>query len=172
LTSPQKEVDVYVGSGNIFTLSDGSRSSSVKIPTLTALLTISGSATTQIEYEYSVVGIGLVNLSGISITRKISTYEQIGSGILTLSGQVIYPDIIYIPSPDGSGSISILGSANNSLTKRYTDASGSLFAFYSGFESISRSNYIGLGTIYISNQVSAGSINNPFQIPRTYVVII
>jgi hypothetical protein len=76
-----------------------------------------------------------------------------------------------MPSPDGSGTINILGSSEESVIKIYDQTTGSLFGFSSGFESFSRSNYTGLGTIYIET-ISAGCTNNPFQIPRSYVVII
>jgi hypothetical protein len=170
-TSPQSEGEVYIGSGSLFALSGRSESYSAQTPESTIIFQISGSAITSIESEYSVVGIGLFALSGSAITSEIATYTQIGSGSITLSGQLVYPDIIFIPSPDGFGTINILGSANDSLTKIYKDTSGSLFGFSSGFESFSRSNYIGFGTIY-AQQISAGCTNNPFQIPRTYVIII
>jgi hypothetical protein len=170
-TSSQSEGEVYIGSGSLFTLSGGSEYYSAQTPESTIIFQISGSAITSIESEYSVVGIGLFALSGSAITSEIATYTQIGSGSITLSGQLVYPDIIFIPSPDGFGTINILGFANDSLTKVYKDTSGSLFGFSSGFESFSRSNYIGFGTIY-AQQISAGCTNNPFQIPRTYVIII
>ena len=170
-TSSQSEGEVYIGSGSLFALSGGSEFYSAQTPESTVILQISGSATTSVESEYPVVGIGLFTLSGSAITSEIATYTQIGSGSISLSGQLVYPDIIFIPSPDGFGTINILGSANDSLTKIYKDTSGSLFGFSSGFESFSRSNYIGLGTIY-AQQISAGCTNNPFQIPRTYVIII
>jgi hypothetical protein len=169
--SSQSEGEVYIGSGSLFTLSGRSESYSAQTPESTIILQISGSATTSVEFEYSTVGIGLLTLNGTATTLEVATFTQIGSGSITLSGQLVYPDIIFIPSPDGSGTINILGSTNDSLTKAYKDTSGSLFGFSSGFESFSRSNYIGFGTIY-TEQISAGCTNNPFQIPRTYVVII
>ena len=170
-SSLEKEVDTYIGFGTLLTLSGSAEVYSAQTPESTILLTISGSATTRLESEYPVVGIGLINLNGTSITRKISTYTQTGFGLITLSGELIYPDIIYIPSPDGSGSINIIGSGYDSLTRIYRDTSGSLFEFSSGFESFSRSTYVGLGTIYVQ-ETSGITIDNPFQIPRTYVVII
>jgi hypothetical protein len=170
-SSLEKEVDTYIGSGTLLTLSGSAEVYSAQTPESTILLSISGSATTRIESDYPVVGIGLINLSGTSTTRKITSYTQIGSGLITLSGQLVYPDIIYIPSPDGSGTINILGSGDGSITKIYRDTSGSLFHFSSGFESFSRSTYVGLGTIYIE-QIPGITIDNPFQIPRTYVIII
>jgi hypothetical protein len=169
-TSPQSERDVYIGSGSLFALSGRSESYSAQTPESTVILQISGSAVTSLESEYLVVGIGLFAFNGSSITSKITSYTQVGSGIITLSGQLVHPDIIFIPSPDGSGTINILGSSNNSLTKIY-QTSGSLFQFTSAFESFTKSTYIGLGTIYIQ-QTSSITINNPYQIPRVYVTII
>ena len=166
-----KEVDVYIGSGTIFGLSGSSESYSAQTPENTILLTISGSASTLVESDYPVVGVGLINFSGSSTTRKIGTFTQDGSGTITLSGELTYPDIIFVPSPDGSGSITILGSSNESISRVYEDTLGTLFEFSSGFESFVRSGYIGVGTIYIQ-EISGSTINNPFQIPRTYVTII
>jgi hypothetical protein len=170
-TSSQSEGDVYVGSGNLFTISGGSESYSTQTPESTILFQISGSATTFIESDYPVVGIGLFTLSGNAITSEIATYTQVGFGTISLSGELVYPDVIFIPSPDGSGTINILGSSNESLTRIYDDTSGTLFGFSSALELFAKSTYIGIGTIYIQPN-SASTVNNPFQIPRTYVVII
>jgi hypothetical protein len=166
-----KEVDVYIGSGTIFGLSGSSESYSAQTTENTILLSISGSASTLVESDYPVVGIGLINFSGSSTTRKIATFTQDGLVTITLSGELLYPDIIFVPSPDGSGSITILGSSNESISRVYEDTSGTLFELSSGFESFVRSGYIGLGTIYIQ-ETSGSTVNNPFQIPRTYVTII
>ena len=170
-TTLESESNVYSGSGSLFALSGKSESYSVQTPESTIILQISGSATTYIESDYPVVGIGLFTLDGTAITSEIATYSQVGSGVITLSGQLVYPDVIFIPSPDGFGTINILGSSNESLSRIYDDTSGTLFAFSSGFESFGKSTYTGIGTIYIQ-EVSGSTINNPFQIPRTYVVII
>lgn len=170
-TSLESDRDVYIGSGTLFGLSGGSESYSAQTPESTIILQISGSATTSIESDYPVVGIGLFTLSGSAITSEIATYTQIASGSITLSGQLVYPDIIFVPSPDGTGTINILGSSNESFVRIYDNATGNLFAFSSGFESFAKSTYTGIGTIYIQ-EVSGSTTNNPFQIPRTYVVII
>jgi hypothetical protein len=169
--SSETETDVYIGSGNLFTISGASESFSAQTPENTQLFQISGSAVTSVEFDYPVVGIGLFALSGSAITSEIATYTQIGSGTITISGELLYPDVVYIPSPDGSGTINVLGSSNNSLTKTCDGIAGSLFGFSSGLESFTKSTYIGVGTIYIQ-ELSGSIINNPFQIPRTYVVII
>jgi hypothetical protein len=169
--SSESERNVYVGSGNIFVISGASESYSSQTPENTQLFQISGSAVTSVEVDYPVVGIGLFALSGSAVTSEIATYTQIGSGTITLSGELVYSDVIYIPSPDGSGTINVLGSSNNSLIKTYDETDGNLFGFSSGLESFTKSTYIGVGTIYIQ-EVFGSTNNNPFQIPRTYVVII
>jgi hypothetical protein len=170
-TTLESESNVYSGSGSLFALSGKSESYSAQTPESTIILQIFGSATTSIESDYPVVGIGLFALGGTAITSEIATYSQVGSGFITLSGQLVYPDVIFIPSPDGFGTINIFGSSNESLSRIYDDTSGTLFAFSSGFESFAKSTYTGIGTIYIQ-ELSGSTINNPFQIPRTYVVII
>ena len=167
-----KRIQSIQGSGSITILSGSAKSLTKKPATTSVLYTIFGSAITSKRISRSYVGIGTETIAGISSTRKLSRISYSGIGTIVLSGQLVYPNIKFIPSPDGSGTINIVGSSNKSLTKRYHQTSGSLFGFSSGFESYTRKPYSGIGTIYISNQVSAGSTNNPFQIPRTYVVII
>ena len=170
-TTSDSEGDVYIGSGTLFGISGATEYYSIQTPESTVILQISGSAVTSIESDYSTVGIGLFAFNGSAIISEIVVYTQIGSGSITLSGQILYPDIVFIPSPDGSGTINILGLSNNSLTKRYYQTSGSLFALSSGLESFSRPSYIGVGTIFFIS-TSSTSINNPYQIPRVYVSII
>jgi len=170
-SSLNNEVDTHIGFGTLLTLSGSAEVYSAQTPESTILLSIGGSSITRIELDYSVVGIGIINIHGTGSITKITSYTQIGSGLITISGQLVHPDIVYIPSPDGSGSISIVGFANNSLSRIYKDISGNLFKLSSGFESFSRSTYTGLGTIY-SQEITGITTNNPFQIPRIYTVII
>jgi len=170
-SSLNNEVDTHIGFGTLLTLSGSAEVYSAQTPESTILLSIGGSSITRIELDYSVVGIGIINIHGTGSITKITSYTQIGSGLITISGQLVHPDIVYIPSPDGSGSISIVGFANNSLSRIYKDISGNLFKLSSGFESFSRSTYTGLGTIY-SQEIIGITTNNPFQIPRIYTVII
>jgi hypothetical protein len=170
-SSLEKESESYIGLGSLFALSGSSESYSAQTPDSSVLLTIGGSATTEVEFEYAVVGIGLFNFNGLANTKEIKVFSQIASGNLTLSGELIYPNIKFIPAVISSGSINIIGSSNNSLTKTYEDTFGTLFGFSSGFESFTPSTYVGIGSITIQ-EISGISINNPYQIPRTYVVII
>lgn len=170
-TSSESKRDAYVASGTLSALSGGSESYSPQTSGSTIILQISGSAITSIESDYSFVGIGSCILNGSAITSKIATYTQTGSGIVTLSGQLVYPNIIFIPSPDGFGTINILGSSNESVVKIY-ETSGSIFEFSSsGFESFTKSTYTGVGTIYVQ-ELFGSTINNPYQIPRVYITIV
>jgi hypothetical protein len=166
-----KELDTFIGSGTLFTLSGDSHSYSAQTPENTVLITLSGSATVVLESDYPVVGVGLFNFYDRATTRKVSTFTQQGVGTVTVSGELLYPDIIFVPAPAGGGVISFIGSSNESITNSYKNTFGTLFAFSSGFESFIESGYVGFGTVYIQDSV-ATSVNNPFQIPRIYVTII
>jgi uncharacterized protein with beta-barrel porin domain len=148
-------------------LSGGSESRVTNVPQNTILFEITGSAQTRIELEYSNVGVGNITISGDASTRQTDLFEKSGTGLVTIYGDTSYR---FVPSPEGSGIVSIGGFADNSLSKTY-NAVGSLFAVSSGRESYIRSTYTGLGTIYILQNVGITTIN-PFQIPRTYVCII
>ena len=170
-SSVEKVVDIYTGSGTLFNVSGAFESYSIKTLESIGIFNVSGSAFTQIQSIYTNVGIGLFTVSGFANTRKISTYTKDGFGNIFLSGELNYPDVIFIPSPDGFGSINILGASNNSLTKSYVNTFGTLFAVSSGLESLSKSDYIGIGTIY-SQEIFGTCKFNLFEIPRTYVCII
>jgi hypothetical protein len=166
------EVDSYNGTGSLFGISGSSQSKSTQTPENALLITVSGTALTKLESEYSYSGISSVYVSGSASTRFEADYPYSGIGTITLSGQVVHPDIQFIPAPKGSGLFTFSGTSPNN-TSRIGVLSGNktLFAFSGGFESFSKVTYIGLGTVYIESTVGV-AINNPFQIPRTYVVII
>ncbi len=162
---------------------------------------INGSAFTKLESEYSYSGVGSITLSGELVPPDIqyvpapresfpysgigtayidgsastifdSNYFYSGTGGITLSGELVHPDIQFIPAFKTSGLFAISGISSNSISRiGILSGNRTLFAFSGGFESFSKPTYIGLGTIYIQ-EVSGIGINNPFQIPRTYVVII
>lgn len=167
----ESESNSYIGSGSISFSSGGEESISAQTPESTVTFNILGSSDTRIESEYTAVGIGLFNFSDSASTAQIQVYTNISSGLFTISGEVIEPDVAFIPAFKARGTFSILGSAEESVTRIYQDASGSLFKLSGGFESFTRSGYIGVGTIYTVS-TSASTINNPFQISRTYTVII
>jgi hypothetical protein len=168
--SSSSERDVYVGSGSLFAISSSDSLYSANTPENTVILQISGSAITSVESDFFAVGVGLFNFNGSAVTKGISSYPVSGSGIITISGELVHPDIVFLPAPKGSGTINILGSSSDSLTKLF-DTTGVLFTFSGGFESFSKSTYIGVGTIYFQD-TPASTINNPYQIPRSYVCII
>jgi hypothetical protein len=165
-----KDIRSYKGSGSITILSGSAKSSTKKPVTTSVLYTISGISSTKINHIVGISGIGTVRLSGISTTRKLSRVSISGIGTIQLSGQLLYPNIKFVPAPKATGSITILGSAAKSHSKPYK-ASGSLFGFSSAFQSYARKPYIGIGTIRIS-AISGITVNNPYQIPRSYVIII
>jgi len=168
--STSSERDAYVGSGSLFAISSSDSLYSANTPENTVILQISGSAITSVESDFFAVGLGLFNFNGSAVTSEINSYPVSGSGTITLSGELVHPDVIFLPAPKGSGTINILGSSTDSLTKVW-DTTGVLFTFSGGFESFSKSTYIGVGTIYFQD-IPASTINNPYQIPRSYVCII
>ena len=165
-----RERDTYIGSGSLFAISSSDSLYSAQTPENTVILQISGSAITSVESDFSAVGVGLFSFNGNAITADITSIPVTGSGIITISGQLVHPDIAFIPAPDGFGTINILGSSTSSLQKVW-NTTGTLFGFGSGFESLSKSTYVGLGTIYVE-ETSGSTTNNPFEIPRSYVCII
>ena len=167
----ESETNIYSGSGFISIISEGEESISAQTPESTVTLSIHGSSDTKIESEYTAVGIGLFNFTDSASTAQIQVYTNVASGLITIYGEVIEPDVLYVPAFTSRGTISILGSAEDSHTRIYQDSSGTLFKLSGGLESFAPATYIGLGTIYTISTESL-IINNPFQIPRTYVVII
>ena len=167
----ESESNSYVGSGSISFSSGGEESISAQTPESTVTFNILGSSETRVESEYTAVGIGLFNFSNSASTAQIQVYTTISSGLFTIYGEVVEPDVAFIPAFKARGTFSILGSAEESVTRIYQDTSGSLFKLAGGLESFSPTGYIGVGTIYTIS-TSALTINNPFQIPRTYTVII
>ena len=173
-TSENAETEIYTGSGSI-TASGYSTENFTAQPTEdTVTYTVSGTASTEIDQVYPVSGVGLFNLSSSAQTREIAVFSKIGDVLLasiTLSGELVFPDVRFIPSPETGGDIYILGDADKILSKNYKSSEGTLFKFGGGFESFTKSTYTGIGTVYFETQ-SATTTNNPFEIPRTYVVII
>jgi carbonic anhydrase/acetyltransferase-like protein (isoleucine patch superfamily) len=167
----RRKVHSYNGTGTI-NVSSVSANSLVKIlPSSTSLFTISGSSETSINRLFTASGIGTGYFNSSAETRNIATYTQVGLGTISLSGELVYPNVKFIPSPDGSGGITIVGSSDNKQVYNYSTSSGKLFTLSTVKESITRATYIGVGTIYVQS-TSSTTINNPFQIPRTYVCII
>jgi len=145
----------------------------------TILTTISGSANTrELNVYQDFITSGLYRISGISATREIQLYGYYGdqknpgtSGVIRISGTpLVHPNVRYIPSPDGSGTIFISGvGRRRRIFPLYTGA-GILFAFSSGKESYSRSTYVGIGNVILSSSGITEILQ--FEEGRTYVVII
>jgi len=170
-TTEEKEVDSYVGLGTILSISGSSEALSSQTPENTILLQIGGSASTKVESDYTYVGLGTEYLYGSASIRQIDVYTNVGSGVITLSGELVDPNVKFVPSPDGFGTISVLGSSEEKFTRVVPSIGGTLFTLSSGFESFSRTTYVGLGTVYVVD-ASTSTINNPYQPPRVYVTII
>ena len=165
-------VNSYRGDGSLFAISGSSESKSSQTPENTILINIFGTASTKLESEYSYSGIGTAYINGSAFILFETNYPYSGIGSITLSGELVYPDVKFIPTPKGFGLFTLSGiSSNNGSYVDELFGSKSLFAFSGGLESFSKSTYTGLGTIHIQ-EVSSIAINNPFQIPRTYVCII
>ena len=165
-----KDISSYKGSGSITILSGSAKSLIKKPVNNTVLYNISGISSTKINHIVKISGIGTGHFGGSASIKKLSISSYRGIGTVHISGQLLYPNVKFIPSPKATGSITILGSATKSHSKPYK-TSGSLFAFSGGFQSYTRKPYIGIGTIHIS-AISGITINNPYQIPRSYVIII
>jgi len=159
---------VYKGTGSLFVISGASESFSEKYEETSILLSVFGSAITNISPSF--VGVGSYNITGNAITSEINSYLKVGSGLFVISGQVIFPDVKFIPSAVTGGTISILGSSQNSLSKIF-NTSGTLFTLASGLESFVPDGYVGFGTI---NTVQLASEDSyiPFEIPRVFSIII
>lgn len=170
-TSTKKLIHSYNGSGKIAILSGSANSKSVAVPKSTVLFSISGISSTRTFKVKTYIGIGTAYISGSASTKKLSRVSYSGIGTFRLSGQLVYPNIKFVPAPKGFGSININGSGLEKIGRKYVPIIQPLFAFSGGFESFSRSGYVGFGTIYIQS-TSASTINNPYQIPRVYVTII
>lgn len=145
----------------------------------TVLFNISGTAKTrELNVYQDFITSGLFRISGISATREIQVYGYYGdqknpgtSGVITISGRpLVHPDVRYIPSPDGSGTIFITGTGTRSRTYPLYQGSGVLFTFSSGKESYTRSTYVGIGNVILSSSGITEILR--YEEPRTYVVII
>jgi len=191
-----KDTNSYKGSGSIALLSGSAKSVTKKPVTTSVLYNLSGISSTRINHIVRISGIGTIAIGKLSaITKKTfkpfirvsptfcnfsnttPTFDQTGStfdcnnlGILRLYGEVVYPNVKFVPAPKTTGSITILGFASKRHSKTY-ETSGSLFGFSGAFQSYTRKPYLGIGTIHIS-AISGITTNNPYQIPRSYVIII
>ena len=145
----------------------------------TVLFRILGSANTrELNVYQGYQTTGLFTISGISTNREIQVYGYYGdqknpgtSGVITISGRtLVHPEVRYIPSPDGSGTIFVRGSAQPRRIYPNYPGFGTLFTLSSVKESYTRTTYIGIGNVTLSS--NALTELTEFEEPRTYVVII
>lgn len=162
----------YVGKVVTLNILGSSQSSITKLPPSSGILyTISGYSPSKIEFEYSFNQNGLINIEGHGNTRKLSVYSNVGFVDFNLYGELNHPNVRFLPSTITGGFINISGHSEESITRVYTETFGTLFSICFGLESFSKSSYVGIGSIYVQ-EISSPTINNPYQIPRTYVSII
>jgi len=170
-TYDQSNIQKYIGLGSILSISGSSNSQTKKIPQSTILSIISGFAETKVKLDFSFTGNGLVGFNAFGDIRKISNYSRVGFVSFNLYGELTHPDVQFAPAPKSSGFINISGFSEESTSIIYDKTFGTFFQVSSGLESFSKSTYIGIGSIHMQ-ETSNLTINNPFQISRTYVSII
>lgn len=147
-----------------------SQSSLTKYPIpSTVTYNLFGSGLTQTELEYDFDTDGTIAFNGIASTR--SAHSESGFVEFNLYGELNYPNVRFIPISKTGGFVNISGYSKQSTTKSYSETSGTLFTTSSGFESFTRPSYVGIGSVYIK-EISNPTVNNKYQIPRTYVSII
>ena len=161
----------YRGTGSFGFISGSANAFGANPQENTQLFNISGSALTKVTKLKKYTGIGTEKVSGSSSTKKLSKISYSGIGTFHVYGNLVYPNIKFIPGPKGAGSINIVGQSNIKITNRYSQTSGTLFAIGSVKDSYTKSTYTGIGTIFVQSTVGV-TINNPYQIPRSYVCII
>lgn len=169
-SSTQVNVKSYSGFGDSLTIFGSSYSSLTKspIPSI-ALYNLYGSGLTRTELEYDFDTDGTVNLNGSANIKSV--HSESGFVEFNLQGELNYPDIRFIPVSRTGGFINISGHSEESIVKLYTKTVGTLFTISFGLESFSRPSYVGIGSMHIQ-EISNPTVNNKYQIPRTYVSII
>ena len=182
----------YQGSGSLRKLSGSAERVKWAPVGGVVLVDIDGSATTSLESDYPYVGIGQISLSGSSSTRVEKDFTDGNTVLFKLSGELLFPDVRFIPNFNGGGTISILGSGDESIGRPYK-GTGGLFGLASGLEAYARTPYIGIGTIYVGKydpngeaaqgpgglggregggSSSGGTQKRGFEPPRVFVCII
>ena len=138
----------YQGSGSLRKLSGAAERVEWAPVGGVVLVDIDGSAETRLESDYPYVGIGQITLSGSGSTKVERDFTDGNTVLFKLSGELLFPDVRFIPNFNGGGTITILGSGDESTTRPY-EGTGGLFGLASGLEAYARTPYIGVGTIYI-----------------------
>ena len=138
----------YQGSGSLRKLSGAAERVEWAPVGGVVLVDIDGSAETRLESDYPYVGIGQITLSGSGSTKVERDFTDGNTVLFKLSGELLFPDVRFIPNFNGGGTITILGSGDESTARPYK-GTGGLFGLASGLEAYARTPYIGVGTIYI-----------------------
>ena len=138
----------YQGSGSLRKLSGAAERVEWAPVGGVVLVDIDGSAETRLESDYPYVGIGQITLSGSGSTKVERDFTDGNTVLFKLSGELLFPDVRFIPNFNGGGTITILGSGDESISRPYK-GTGGLFGLASGLEAYARTPYIGVGTIYI-----------------------
>ena len=138
----------YQGSGSLRKLSGAAERVEWAPVGGVILVDIDGSAETRLESDYPYVGIGQITLSGSGSTKVERDFTDGNTVLFKLSGELLFPDVRFIPNFNGGGTITILGSGDESISRPYK-GTGGLFGLASGLESYARTPYIGVGTIYL-----------------------
>ena len=138
----------FSGSGSFSTLNGAAEKFRFNPVGGTILYDIGGSSTTRIEKEYTAVGLGFATFSGSAETRIERELRVSNTVLFRVSGELNHPNIQYIPHYRGGGTITILGSGDESIARTHK-GTGGLFGLASGLEAYTRTPYIGVGTIYI-----------------------
>ena len=138
----------YQGSGSLRKLSGAAERVEWAPVGGVVLVDIDGSAETRLESDYPYVGIGQITLSGSGSTKVEKDFTDGNTVLFKLSGELLFPDVRFIPNFNGGGTITILGSGDESISRPYK-GTGGLFGLASGLEAYARTPYIGVGTIYL-----------------------
>jgi hypothetical protein len=138
----------YQGSGSLRKLSGAAERVEWAPVGGVVLVDIDGSAETRLESDYPYVGIGQITLSGSGSTKVERDFTDGNTVLFKLSGELLFPDVRFIPNFNGGGTITILGSGDESISRPYK-GTGGLFGLASGLEAYARTPYIGVGTIYL-----------------------
>ena len=138
----------YQGSGSLRKLSGAAERVEWAPVGGVVLVDIDGSAETRLESDYPYVGIGQITLSGSGSTKIEKDFTDGNTVLFKLSGELLFPDVRFIPNFNGGGTITILGSGDESISRPYR-GTGGLFGLASGLEAYARTPYIGVGTIYL-----------------------
>ena len=138
----------YQGSGSLRKLSGAAERVEWAPVGGVVLVDIDGSAETRLESDYPYIGIGQITLSGSGSTKVERDFTDGNTVLFKLSGELLFPDVRFIPNFNGGGTITILGSGDESISRPYK-GTGGLFGLASGLEAYARTPYIGVGTIYL-----------------------